>query len=329
MAKKDNSLEVSFYGFVGLFVFSLIPGYFLGILFFSDISSRILFAIPFAFVLAIVLFIYSKKRLKKMARMEEEKAALLTRKNPVKTPTYTPPKPTPKPAPTAAPDKPLKQFIQASLTGYYLAYRYDNKGVAMADTLVEDFDALVPGDPLDFIQEPDNPYDSSAVAILHKDKKIGYVYRGQTQDMVNDFLRRGEPIRAFVQSSANRAVTYEIGFYKPGEAPASSKSAAEAAVDAILNPTAGLKRLASGRLTTSGSQDAQDNILLCSEGDEVSVFYDFDRGKYEVHAHDYIGCLPAKLEDLAEEARFFITEIDYTESDKAYVVVAAYEESDS
>lgn len=68
-----------------------------------------------------------------------------------------------------------------------------------------------------FKQEPDNPYDAKAVAIYLKNSKIGYVYRGRVQDMINDWIKRGEEFAGYIckYSLKDKKASYRIGFYKP------------------------------------------------------------------------------------------------------------------
>lgn len=73
------------------------------------------------------------------------------------------------------------------------------------------------GEALIFIKEPDNTYDKNAVAIYLDNNKIGYVYRGKVQDMINDWYNRGEPVRGHINriDTANNKASYKIGFYRP------------------------------------------------------------------------------------------------------------------
>lgn len=72
------------------------------------------------------------------------------------------------------------------------------------------------GKYLELRPEPENEYDEKAVAVYLKDAKIGYIYKGQTQDMIHDWLKRKEPINIYLNkfSVENRKATYKIGFYK-------------------------------------------------------------------------------------------------------------------
>lgn len=70
---------------------------------------------------------------------------------------------------------------------------------------------------ISFTFEPDNPHDPDAIAVNLDDKKIGYVYRSQTQDMIHDYYKKGFEICAHICTFTDEEITYKIGFYKPKE----------------------------------------------------------------------------------------------------------------
>ena len=65
--------------------------------------------------------------------------------------------------------------------------------------------------------EPDNPYDDKAIMIKLDDKKIGYVYRGQTQDMIHSYYHSHYEVAAHINTVIGDEVKYKIAFYKPKE----------------------------------------------------------------------------------------------------------------
>lgn len=73
------------------------------------------------------------------------------------------------------------------------------------------------GSKITFVPEPENVYDSSAISILLGGEKIGYVYRGKIQDMINDWLKRNDYFTGYINkySIENNNATFKIGFYKP------------------------------------------------------------------------------------------------------------------
>ena len=199
--------------------------------------------------------------------------------------------------------------IPQRLLGVPIAYHYQEVAVAMESTVVRDFSSIHPGDLISFIPEPTNQYDPNAIQLWSNDQLLGYVYRGKIQDMLHDYLKRGDPIHGSVSSVLpnEKEITYSLGFYR---AP---------------RPKARGKALGTGRLTASSGEETQENITLCDEGDEVEAVFDYEKIRYEVSASGYIGCLPKKLEDYGETATFVIDEIGESDSGKMYVVVAAYE----
>lgn len=63
--------------------------------------------------------------------------------------------------------------------------------------------------------EPDNPHDDKAVMIKLDDQKIGYVYRGQTQDMIHSYFKSHYEVAAHINTVIGNEVMYKIAFYKP------------------------------------------------------------------------------------------------------------------
>lgn len=102
-------------------------------------------------------------------------------------------------------------------TLYYRAvlgkeYSYDNVKLARppAAGCSNDFDLLLYGESVDIEQEPDNEYDDRAVAVMHLGDKIGYIYRGRLQDMINDFIDRGDDVEATISSADESGVFINI-----------------------------------------------------------------------------------------------------------------------
>lgn len=129
------------------------------------------------------------------------------------------------PIPKASSSKPVvpesekTYHLFSSIEGdNYLKYEYErdlclSSGVDAADLSGKG------GTPITFVQEPDNKYDDKAVAIYLEAKKIGYVYRGRTQDMCNDWFKRDMLFIGHLAkiNVAENTATYKIGFYRPLE----------------------------------------------------------------------------------------------------------------
>ena len=92
---------------------------------------------------------------------------------------------------------------------YLLSYKYSNVKIAMPS-----LNSVSLGDFLSFEQEPTNTYDDKAVKIMCGLDKIGYVYRGKMQEMINDFLKKELPIEARIDSISEDSLSYSIAFYK-------------------------------------------------------------------------------------------------------------------
>lgn len=113
------------------------------------------------------------------------------------------------------------------------------------------------GKTLKFVQEPDNPYDSEAVAIYLGANKLGYVYRNdKVQKMINDWMRRGEYFTGYLNkfSVADKKATFKIGFYKP--------------LSCYQSKTYSLVR--TGKKIDDFDTRA-DNLLECDVGDCVNI----------------------------------------------------------
>ena len=79
-----------------------------------------------------------------------------------------------------------------------------------------DYTALRIGGDLSLRQEPENKYDSRAVAVYQNGRRIGYLYRGFGQDMTNDFLSRGDIVKAILTyiDSKNDILKMAIAYYR-------------------------------------------------------------------------------------------------------------------
>lgn len=151
-------------------------------------------------------------------------------------------------------------FLDIVEDHYILAYQYEHVKIAMPVMGKVDL-----GDFLSFEQEPNNEYDNKAVKVTYGGYPIGYLYRGRMQDMVNDFMRKELPIEARVDSIDSDSITCGIAFYKD------------------INSYNGV----TATLTKTSKKDffdipRQDNLSCISEGDELSMEYDYETETYVV-----------------------------------------------
>lgn len=200
--------------------------------------------------------------------------------------------------------------LPMNMNGTPIAYRYQENNIATPDKYVKNFFSIRPGDPIVFKLEPDNQYDDNAIQLWSNNQMLGYVFRGKLQDMLHDFIKRCDPIYAMVFSvnPQNQKITYSVAFYRQP------------------TPKFRGKPLATGRLTASAGEEAQENIVLCDVGDELNVDYDYEKERYEVSSDmGYVGCLPKKLQEYADVATFAVEEVEESDSGKSFLVVGAYQ----
>lgn len=110
--------------------------------------------------------------------------------------------------------------LPEEVNGKPLAYQYTNEisvyeGLSDYASIMK-YISLNIGKEIRFVKEPNNPYDEHAIKIFLDDKDIGYVHRGQTQNMINGWKKKGEPIKAFIYDCDGQTAYYKIGFYKSG-----------------------------------------------------------------------------------------------------------------
>lgn len=70
------------------------------------------------------------------------------------------------------------------------------------------FPQLTPGDALQLVREPDNPYDARAVRIDWRGHKLGYVPRGDNADIARR-LDAGETLAATISTVARQATAWD------------------------------------------------------------------------------------------------------------------------
>ena len=176
---------------------------------------------------------------------------------------------------------------------YFLNYKYENIGILKPEGSTIDIKV---GEELKLVQEPDNQYDNRAVAILNlKDEKVGYLYKGWLQDMVNDFIKKDDPFFVLAEREPFKSII--IGFYK--RTPKNSMF----------------------KLTGNFKQEMHENISLCSVGDQVDLDYNDEKDNYEVTSQGLeIGYVSSsKINNNSYEA--YIHDIQENDNDKYIVTI--------
>lgn len=177
------------------------------------------------------------------------------------------------------------------LEGQFLCYQYEKEICFIKeDNIEEKFGYLIGngGKQLKFEFEPDNPYDSMAVAIYLDGNKLGYVYSGQTQEMIHSYHKQGRLICGFLNkySVETHKATYKIGFYKP--------------MDYFENKQFTLTKTSK---KIDDYTNRADNLSNCDEGDFLLIEKEFLGENYivTIGGHDEIGELPKSAVNFIEE----------------------------
>lgn len=216
-------------------------------------------------------------------------------------------KPAPSPDRVAdpAPEKIIREIVvPATKDGKKIKYHYDHVRVFTPKEFSIDYDHVIPGDEVSFVSEPTNPYDSKAVLITHPASKLGYLNKGKLYDMVNDYLKAGLPVYGHIDSMDDEEnnLTVFMAFYGTTFSPKKTKPY---------------------KLTGGKGKASQEAIEFLSEGDEVTVFYDYDKEKFQVedYAGEIIGYLPKAAEEHADDMTCFVSSVEEDDNGKSVVYV--------
>lgn len=159
-------------------------------------------------------------------------------------------------------------------------YKYQNVKIYRPDT---SFDEIFEYDYVDLIPEPENLYDSKAVSVVFSGNKIGYLYKGTIQDMIHDFLSRDEIIKAQVQKVEKDNIFLRIYFCK-------RRSEVLAPQDSF-----------SVKLVGNTNVEMQENLALCSVGDDIDIDFSPNNDKLVVSQGPFdIGYIPTSKQEKIE-----------------------------
>lgn len=228
-------------------------------------------------------------------------------------PIYTPVQAVPQPYQTLASSPASSNTLKKPhfldfLEGQEKTYAYENVELYIVPGQEPDFSKIRLHEFVDFVQEPDNTYDSKAVYAVLDGQKLGYFRKNRLQDMMNDYIRRSDcDVIGYVSQVdfASRKITLDIAFYRDVE---------------ILSKV---------KLTACKGQDAQDALLYANEDDIVTIEYDYLKEAYIVSddAGNIIGQLPKSLNRKLEEyddIKGYICSIELDDNSKYMPTVAVY-----
>lgn len=206
--------------------------------------------------------------------------------------------------------------LPADVYGTPQAYHYTNINVCIIRGQEPDYSLLRIHDEITFAKEPTNAYDSNAVAVFDKARniKVGYLYKGSLQDMVNDFISGGHPIRSRITDiTPEGKIQIEVAFYRRPAAPVKNfKSQVTFAL-------------------SSSTKEAQENISDCAdEGDDLEFEFDYDTEKFAFYCNTaFVGYALSKyadilrlIEDNSIEYSATVDTIDESDSGRFKVTVS-------
>lgn len=206
-------------------------------------------------------------------------------------------------------DRQNYHFLPNVIDDMALKYSYEAHLVMLPDVCgVADLIGKT-GKSLDIVLEPENEYDPRAVALYLEGKKIGYVHKGRLQDMIHDWIERGDEIRCCLKRLTAEDAYFLIGFYKD--------------FDYFKGRT--FKLIGVTKKDGEGISRAR-NAEVLSPGDSVWVFVDDDKYIVTDGPLDF-GELPKAAIEYAEGASRIVgrvEECDFDENGKPEIYVTIY-----
>lgn len=186
---------------------------------------------------------------------------------------------------------------------------------------VQNLDKLKLGDSdIELIPEPDNQYDSNAVALYKGSYKLGYVHKGNLQKMILDYLNDKNyeiTVAVYLLDPETNRLGVKIGFYRNLETWK---------LDSITAP---LIKITKKKDVLGSSR--YENLSFCSADDLVELYAQDDDGGYTVENKygEEIGELSARaMQEITEyccDIQYAkITSIESDDEDKYDVKITVF-----
>ena len=197
--------------------------------------------------------------------------------------------------------------------GYFLRWHY-RESIALPQNL----DKIRLNDcDIKLVPEPDNQYDQNAVALYKGEYKLGYLYKGRTQEMVGSYIdRKDYQIKTVVclLDPENSKLAVRIAFYRD--------------LDAVQleTLTAPLTRIT--KKSEDWGSSRYENVSMLYVGDCVDIVENDDGGYtvYDEYGNE-LGELSASTSEKIEAFDIIyakIANIELTESDTYKVKVSIF-----
>lgn len=217
--------------------------------------------------------------------------------------------------PQAQQEASIKLGCPSFYEGKEKRYSYNDVWLYIPDERILTWEQLKIGEFLNVEAETGNQYDPNAVVITLHGYIVGYLYKKDRRySMANDWFRQSLPMLAQVESidKQNNKLTVIIAFYDVPK------------LERMLRYHPNPKPY---RLSRSANEEAQDAIMFCSEGDEVTIEDDFDSDGYVIRDVGIMGKLPISAAKIVDEyggansCCAFVANKDYTDNGKETVSV--------
>lgn len=105
-------------------------------------------------------------------------------------------------------------YFPEKLNGLTFARKYNQHRICIITNQKPDFNKIKLFENIKLVSEPDNPYDSNAVAIWTKTQKLGYLYRNGFQDIINKHLSEGNTVVGSIVSIDSEDIDIDVAVYK-------------------------------------------------------------------------------------------------------------------
>lgn len=97
-----------------------------------------------------------------------------------------------------------------------IAYDFQRVNIAMVKHADPNYSKFGKTDECEFVPEPENEYDKKAIKVMCNKQFLGYIYKGKIQDMIHDWWKKGDPIRATIQTInlEENTISLYVAFYR-------------------------------------------------------------------------------------------------------------------